>query len=279
MRDRAPWNAANTAMADPAGARASAAARRGRGTHPVAMVTGASSGIGAAVAARLAASGRWELLLNGRDTQRLDAVAARTGGLPLPGDLSTPQGSRELARRAMDAADRVDVLVASAGVGWAGRFCEMPVEAVDRLLAVNLAAPVHLVRAVLPGMVRRGSGHVVLVGSIAGTVGVGEEAVYSATKAALHAFADSLRYEVRGAGVHVSVVVPGAVDTPFFARRGALYTRDTPRPVPPERVAESVYRVLLRHREEVFVPRWLRVPARLHGVAPGVFRRLAARLA
>ncbi|AEW97399.1 MULTISPECIES: SDR family NAD(P)-dependent oxidoreductase [Streptomycetaceae] len=284
MRDRAPLETARTATAGTAPRRAPVVTpirprAAGPGTAPVAMVTGASSGIGAAVAARLGTAGDWELLLNGRDVERLAAVAGRTGGISLPGDLSTPERCRQLADRALGVHGRVDVLIANAGIGWAGRFTDMPADAVDRLLAVNLASPVHLVRALLPGMVRRGGGHVVLVASIAGSVGVGEEAVYSATKAAVCAFADSLRYEVSGDGVHVSVVVPGVVDTPFFARRGALYTRQAPRPVPPERVAAAVHGVLRRPREEVFVPGWMRLPARLHGAAPTVFRRLAARFA
>lgn len=244
---------------------------------PVVLVTGASSGIGAAVARRLASAGGCELLLNGRDSGRLAQVARATGGTALPGDLSTARGNRELAQRVLQEVGRLDVLIASAGVGWYGRFTEMPGEAVERLLAVNLAAPVYLVRALLPGMVRQGGGQVVLLASIAGTVGVGGEAVYSATKAALCSFAEGLRYELRGEGVRISVVVPGAVDTPFFARRGAPYTRHHPRAIPPERVAETVYRMLLRPRDEVYVPAWLQLPARLHGVAPGLFRFLAAR--
>ncbi|PWI40933.1 SDR family NAD(P)-dependent oxidoreductase [Streptomyces sp. ICBB 8177] len=244
---------------------------------PAVLVTGASSGIGAAVARRLAAAGACELLLNGRDAERLSAVAAATGGVAMPGDLTTSAGARELAERAERRFGRLDVLVASAGVGWCGPFAQMPPDAVERLIAVNLAAPLHMVRALLPGMLRRNAGHVVLVASIAGAVGVGEEAVYSATKAALCSFADGLRYELRDTGVRVSVLVPGAVDTPFFARRGAPYTRRHPRTVPPERVAEQVHRALLRPRDEVFVPGWLRFPARLHGAAPVVFRRLAER--
>ncbi|HCA85450.1 MAG TPA: short-chain dehydrogenase, partial [Streptomyces sp.] len=182
-----------------------------------------------------------------------------------------------LARRAVERAGRVDVLVAGAGVGWAGRFDGMPAPALDRLLAVNLSSTLHLVHALLPGMVRRGSGHVVLVASIAGAVGVRGEAAYAAAKGGLCTFADSLRHEVAGDGVSVSVVLPGAVDTPFFDRRGAPYQRTRPRPVPPERVADAVCRAVAGRRREVFVPGWLRIPARLHGAAPGLYHRLASR--
>ncbi len=246
---------------------------------PVVLVTGASSGIGAAVARRMTATGDRRLLLNGRDRERLAGVAAASGGTALPGDLATAEGCRALARQALEAAGRVDVLVANAGVGYEGPFATMPAPALDEVIAVNLTAPLRLVHALLPAMVRRGSGHVVLVASVAGAVGVGGESVYSAAKGGLCVFADSLRHELRASGVSVSVVLPGVVDTPFFERRGAPYRRRVPRPVPAERVAEAVCRAVERRQREVFVPRWLRIPARLRGGAPALYHRMASRLA
>ncbi|MFF8289432.1 SDR family NAD(P)-dependent oxidoreductase [Streptomyces sp. NPDC016309] len=260
------------------------AAGPGRARHgtrpaarPVVLVTGASSGIGEAVADRFAADGRCRLLLAGRDEERLAAVARRTGGGALAADLAERAGVERLAAEALEREGRVDALVAAAGIGWAGPFTRMPAEAVDRLIALNLTSVVHLVRQVLPGMAERGVGRVVLIGSMAGRVGVGNEAVYAATKGGLLAFADSLRYELAGTRVGVTVVLPGAVDTPFFSRRGVPYHREHPRPVPPERVAEVVWRAVVRGREDVFVPGWLAVPARLHGAVPGFFRAMAKR--
>lgn len=241
----------------------------------LALVTGASSGIGAATARCLATAG-WRLLLSGRDAGRLAEEARAAAAYPLPQDLATPAGAELLARRVLEVAEGVDLLVAGAGVGWSGSFAGMPDALADEVLMVNLVSAVHLVRALLPGMIERGRGHVVLVGSIAG-VGVRHEAVYSAAKAGIGAFAEALRYELRGSGVGVTHVVVGAVDTPFFARRGVPYPRSVPRLRLPQEAAAVICAAAAARREEVYFPGWLRLPYAVHSVAPSVYRRLANR--
>ena len=144
-------------------------------------------------------------------------------------------------------------------------------------MAVNLTAPMQLTRLLVPGMVARGRGRVAFVSSIAGATGVRGEAVYSATKAGLVSFAESLAYELDGHDVRVSVIVPGVIDTPFFDRRGRPYGRKRPGPQPPERVARAIVACLEHDRGISYVPRWMRLPAWLHGAAPGTFRALASR--
>ncbi|MBS2963351.1 SDR family NAD(P)-dependent oxidoreductase [Actinocrinis puniceicyclus] len=262
-------------IADPRGGREHPAvdpvARR------VALITGASSGIGAALAQRLAEQHGWRLLLSGRDRGQLKQIADRLGATPLHADLAAAGSGERLALSALGTAGRVDMVVAAAGIGWCGPFESMPPASIDRVIAVDLVAAIQLVRLLLPHMIARRSGHVVLVGSVAGCAAVAREAVYSAAKAGLSAFAESLRFELAGTGVRVTLVVPGVVDTRFFERRGVPYMRTFPRPVPAVRVADATIGAILRGRDEVYVPRWMGLPGRVRGAAPRLYRTLAAR--
>lgn len=212
-------------------------------------------------------------MLVGRDESALAELATATGGSRLVADLSEPGVARKIA----DWCGDVDVLVCNAGVGYAGELGDQELAGIEELVTVNLTAHLGLVRLLLPGMVAAGRGHVVLVSSIAGCMGVADEAVYAATKAGLRTFGDSVRLAVGGQGVGVSVVVPGVVDTAFFARRGKAYDRERPRPVSAEAVAGVLVDAVVRNRAEVFVPGWLRFPARLQGAFPGLVHRLQSR--
>ena len=240
------------------------------------LVTGASSGLGRAAARQLAAAGA-RVVAHGRDTAALADLAAGTGATALPADLSVPGEAQRLAEAALAVHGRLDIVVNNAGQGWAGDFTEMPPADLDRLIAVNLAAPIALTRAVLPAMLGAGGGYLAFVGSIAGRTGVAGESVYSATKAGLDTFAESLRFELRGTGVGVGVLVPGVVDTEFFARRGRGYQRRSPRPRPADEVAAALVRMIARDRAEAYAPRWLRLPVAVRGVLPGTYRGLAGR--
>ncbi|GAA1576106.1 SDR family NAD(P)-dependent oxidoreductase [Kribbella hippodromi] len=242
----------------------------------VVLVTGGSAGIGAAVVERLAAAGA-RVVVHGRNEGRAAAVADRVGGAVVLGDLAVPGAAAEVAREAVAVHGQVDVLVANAGAGWSGPFTELSGPELEHLVGLNLLAPLHLIRRLLPPMIERRSGHLALVGSIAGRTGVAGEAVYAATKGALDIFAESLRLELRDTGVGVSLTVPGVVDTGFFAARGRAYDRARPRPVPADRVARALVDGITNDRAESWVPRWLRVAPAVRGVAPGVYRRLSAR--
>jgi short-subunit dehydrogenase len=242
----------------------------------VVLITGASSGIGRASALALAGRGA-RVLVSGRDQAVLKQVADFCGGLALPAELRSPRECTELAAQAIDVHGRVDVLVSSAGVGAAGPFEHLPAETIVELAQLNLIAPLLLARGLLPGMLGRGSGHLVMIGSIAGLTGVADEAGYAATKAGLSIFVESLRLECDGRGVGVSSVVPGVVRTAFFERRGVPYGRRWPRPVPPERIARAVLRSIEQDRAETIIPRWLGFAPRARAVSPRLYRLLARR--
>jgi short-subunit dehydrogenase len=240
--------------------------------NATALVTGASAGIGAQVADLLALRGA-TVLVHGRDAARTGEVATRVAGTPVVADLATPAGVDALAQQA----GAVDIVVLNAGAGYAGPFVDMQVERIEELLALDLTGAIRLTHAVLPGMLERHRGHLCFVSSIAGRTGVAGEAVYAAAKAGLDAFADSLRLELAGSGIGVSVVVPAVVDTGFFARRGRPYDRRSPKPVSPDRVAAAVVSAIETERAESFVPAWTRVAPAVRAVAPGPFRRLSLR--
>jgi short-subunit dehydrogenase len=232
------------------------------------LVTGASSGIGRATAVRLIAAGAHVLAL-GRNRPALET----TGGEALVCDLL----DRDAVAEAVTVAGRVDVLVNNAGVGWFGPFPELEAATLEQLVRVNLVAPVLLTRAVLPGMLERGCGHVVNIGSIVGLVGGKHEAAYAATKGGLVAFTESLRQELDGTPVQVSLVTPGAIETAFFERRGEPYARRFPRALAADKVADAIVGAVASARAEVFVPRWLAFPPRVHSLLPGLYRALATR--
>lgn len=233
------------------------------------LVTGATGGIGCALVAALRHRGA-HLVISSRDPSALDGATGSTATF-IPADLTDEAQVRHLA----DAAGEIDVLINNAGVGWYGNAAQMPCTDVRRLVEINMLAPLLLTRLLLPGMTARKRGHIVFVGSVAGHLGVENEAVYSATKAALRTYAEALRAEVRRQGVGVSVVSPGAVATKFFEHRGAAYQRSWPPAIPAEAVAAAVVHAVERSDKQVFVPHWLRFPALLHDGLPAIYRGFA----
>jgi len=237
-----------------------------------ALVTGASSGIGLATARALARR-HVSVLATGLDSPELAALQGSAGVRVLAADL----GRDEEIERLLAWAGPVDLLVNNAGFGWYGPLSGMDPGRTGDLLRINLAVPLRLTAALMPGMIERGRGHIVNVASIAGHIGVPHEAVYSASKSGLITFSNSARAELAGTGVGLTLVVPAAVDTPFFAREGRPYDRRMPRLVSPDRVAERLVAAVERGTPEVFVPRWIAFPVRFHGGLPRLFERLARR--
>lgn len=242
----------------------------------VAIVTGASHGIGHATARALAARGA-TVVVAGLNDDALSALADQIGGSWIGVDVRDPAHADDLVKHAIDRHGRVDVVVANAGIGHAGDVVDMTAQRICDLVDVNVRAPMLLARAALAPMHAQGEGALVLISSIAAGVLVPRESVYSATKAAVEAFAEPLREELRGSGISVSTVAPGVVATRFFDDRGEPYERRFPRPVAPEVIAAAVVRSIETGRRHTVVPRWLGIAPRVRAVAPRVYRTLARR--
>jgi short-subunit dehydrogenase len=230
------------------------------------LLTGATGGIGQALARELRGRGA-ELILTGRRTDVLDPLAGELGARSLAVDLSDAAAVDDLVAQAGE----VDILVANAALPASGSLESFSVQEIDRVLDINLRAPIVLARALAPAMGGRGEGHLVFVSSLAGKVASPRASLYNATKFGLRGFALALRAELRAAGVGVSVVCPGFIrDAGMFADAEVklptgIGTRS------PEDVARAVAQAIERNRGEVDVaPLTLRAGAIFGGVAPEV---------
>jgi NADP-dependent 3-hydroxy acid dehydrogenase YdfG len=181
------------------------------------LITGASSGIGAATA-RQAASAGYRLVLAARSTDRLSELAAELGGdhraLAVGCDVTEWDQLQALVQRALDAYGRIDVAFANAGFGAARGFLKESPEQWRSMVLTNVYGAALTIRATLPAL-KESSGHLVLTGSVAGRRAL-PGSLYSATKWAVTAMGESARQELNGTGVRVTLIEPGMVDTPFF---------------------------------------------------------------
>lgn len=197
-------------------------------TAPLALVTGASSGIGRAVAHELA--GRGHDLVVTSDGERLDAVAAELRSLgrevvATRADLATAEGVEHLWRQVGATGRPLDVAALNAGVGEGGAFATGDLTAHLRLVDLNVRSTVHLAGRVLEAMVARGRGRVLVTSSVAAVAPGPYQATYAASKAFVHSFAEAVAHELSGTGVTLTSVMPGPTDTDFFRRAGLLDTR------------------------------------------------------
>jgi NADP-dependent 3-hydroxy acid dehydrogenase YdfG len=206
-----------------------------------AIVTGAGRGIGRAIARAFAAEGAM-VVLAARSRADLATVAAEireAGGraLAIPTDVTQDMAVEALVEQAMGPANRVDILVTSAGTASFGPLADTKPADWDGMLALNLRAAIMCCRAVLPPMIRQRSGTILNVSSIAAKRALPGSAVYTASKAGLEAFSRVLAEELRPQGIRVGVLVPGAVDTPIWDAMGATPPRD--KMLRPEDVARA----------------------------------------
>jgi uncharacterized protein len=238
------------------------------------LITGASGGIGAALARRFAREGA-ELVLSGRRKDVLDGLAAELAATAIVADLADPA---QLARLLTEAGP-IDILLSNAALPGSGRLAVLEAAQIDRALAVNLRAPIALAGALAPLMARRGSGQMVFTGSLSAKAATAGASVYSATKFGLRGFALALRDELAGSGVGVSLVHPGFVrEAGMFADSGVV--------LPPwvrtsslEHVTDAVVRAARDNAAEITVaPISMRLGTLLSSVAPEFAARGARKL-
>jgi len=246
------------------------------------LITGASSGIGRAIAERAAAEGA-RMALVARRKEQLDAVAERVRTLGgeahvILCDVANRHAALACVEQAEEILGGVDVAVINAGVGRHRTLVEHDLDDAERLLRVNVLGALYFAHALAPRMLSRGEGWMVFMASVAGLLPVPGEAVYSASKFALVGLAEALSIELEPS-VHVLTVCPGAVRTEFVQPDELDRMPETARrtAIEPEEVARATFDALAEGRVRVIVPAKLGLAVALRGLVPGLVRSGTAR--
>ncbi len=254
--------------------------------QPVLIVTGASSGIGAAVA-RLFARQGYRISMGARRLDRLQATVAdieAEGGqaIAVQADLTRLEDIQRLVKNTLDQFTRIDILVNNAGFGrikWLEQLD--PTDDIQAQIQINLISAILMTREVLPYLFQQRSGHIINMASLGGLVASPTYTVYSASKFGLRGFTEALRREVGVYGIHVSAIYPGAVRTEFKQHAGI--DRKTGRTTPeslllkPEEVAQSVLKVVRRPRRALIIPWQMRFSVWMNQFFPGIVDRIVER--
>ncbi len=247
----------------------------------VVLITGASSGIGAAAARAFDAAGA-TVVLAARGVAALEQVAVGLGNQPLvlPTDMADPAQVQELIAQAVGQRGRLDILVNNAGVGLAGPVAQLSSADFERAIAVDLLGPLHAMQAAIPHMRRQGRGQIINVSSVLSVQSLPYLGGYAAAKAALDRLSEALRMELRGSGIAVTVLRPSTTQTGFSQRRlgqGSERRRVAPQGVPPEQVATALVRAAHREPRVAYVRLADRLALWAAALAPALVESLLAR--
>ena len=243
----------------------------------IAVVTGGSTGIGAALARALTASG-WRCILLARNLEKLQPLADEIGGEAEACDVSNRADVDQVAARIAKRHPAVHLLVNNAGIPARGTFLELPPERIEQVVRTNYLGGVWCTRAFLPLLEAAAPARVVNVVSIAGLVTGGAFGPYAAAKHAQLAFSRAIARELAPRGISVLTVNPGPVETEGFPQRDLLTRPMARRAVlQPDEVAERIVKALERGRSEIVLPRYLRAVALAESLAPTVVSRLVSR--
>ncbi|AEI45143.1 SDR family NAD(P)-dependent oxidoreductase [Paenibacillus mucilaginosus] len=248
----------------------------------IAVITGASSGLGALLAQRLAERGAVPVLM-ARSAGKLKEAAARISGRHGVEvlDVTSSEDVSRVMNKVLAEYGRIDILINNAGYGVFDRFVDAPLEEFEGMMDVNYMGTVRCTKAVLPAMLHQGSGHIVNVASMAGKIGSAKSSGYSATKHAVLGLTNSLRQELVGTGVYLTAVNPGPIDTPFFDRAdpGGGYVKNVKWfMLKPEAVVGQILKAVERRTPEINLPWVGAAGVKLFQLFPRMFDRVAFKL-
>ncbi len=247
------------------------------------VITGASSGIGKAIAYDCAKNGA-NLVLISRNSKNLNRLASQLEKykikiLSIPIDVSDKKQVVLAAKKILQVFNHIDVLVNNAGIGVYGKFSEKSLEDIEKVIKTNLLGTIYMTKSILPSMMRHMQGHIVNIGSVLSKIGLRGMADYSASKFAVAGFSESLYHELKPLGISVSVVYPGYVKTNFH-KNASFKNARTSSPVKgiePEEVSSVVMKALREKRFEYFVPGFYGPLMKAKSLLPGTFRKLQQR--
>ncbi len=249
-------------------------------------ITGASSGIGEALAKAFSRQGA-KLILSARRTEELERVRSVCANadehLVLPLDL-TAFDAKALAERVLDQYGQIDILINNGGVSQRSTVVETDLEVDRRIMEINYFGAVALTKAVLPSMLERGDGHIVVISSLSGQISTPRRSAYASSKHALHGFFNALRSEVYANGIRVTLICPGYVKTSLS--RNALTAKGeqhgkldptTERGIAPDELAARILRAVEQGKDEVLIGGKEVLAVYFHRLFPGLYNRLIRR--
>jgi len=248
----------------------------------IVVITGASSGLGRALADLHLAKGDVVIAAS-----RRAAEMAENPGNPQPNlyrcplDVTDKDATVRLAAWVQEQFGRCDFLYNNAGTAVFKQLAQMEIDELDATLQTNIAGVIHITRAFLPMMLSAGSGRIINIASLAGRVATAKASVYAASKAAVIRFSEGLRQELAGTGISVTCALPGPIDTPFLDRAdqtGEYRTKVRNYLLAPEQAAAKIYRAAEKKRPEVALPRTLAFLSALYTLLPQRFRQLCSPL-
>ncbi|WP_338776965.1 SDR family oxidoreductase [Metabacillus sp. FJAT-52054] len=251
--------------------------------NKVVYITGASGGIGEAMARKTAAAGAVPVLFARRE-DRLHALAMElkqtygTEAKYAKMDVSDTTGISPVFEQLLAETGRIDVLINNAGFGVFKTVEESTLQEMEGMFEVNVFGLIACTKAVLPAMKKQGSGHIINIASQAGKIATPKSSLYAATKHAVLGFSNSLRMECSGTGIKVTTVNPGPIKTNFFetADESGDYTKNVERwMLSPDYVADKVIGSMVKYKREINLPRWMNAGSTMYQIAPGLVEKLA----